>query len=91
MIQIQKKHITRFQTHYLSITRRALDHCAANVQRDDHFQILSSYFVIEIVARIHAVTPAVFFSRKWWFNSVDFVVVVVSFVVSLSVTIVIGK
>jgi hypothetical protein len=45
---------------------------------------------LEIIARIHAVTPSVFFSRKWWFNTVDFVVVVVSFIVSLSVTIVIG-
>ena len=53
-------------------------------------QILSSYFVIEIIARIHAVTSSVFFSRKWWFNTVDFIVVVLSFAVSLSVTIVVG-
>lgn len=53
--------------------------------------VLSSYFVLEIIARIFAVTASVFFSRKWWFNTVDFIVVVISFVVSLSVTIVIGQ
>lgn len=62
------------------------------------FQVtnLRLFFVKYIISSFentifYKVDVYIFYSRKWWFNTVDFIVVIVSFVVSLSVTLVIGK
>jgi hypothetical protein len=45
--------------------------------------ILSTVFILEVVARIFALSPAVFFSRRNWKDGVDFCVVVATFVISV--------
>lgn len=51
--------------------------------------VISVYFVLEIAIRMFALKPRVFFRRKHWFNIVDFVIVLVTFVISVAYTIVV--
>jgi len=41
--------------------------------------------------RIFALKPSVFFSRKGWFNSVDFVVVTLTFVISVAYAFIVAQ
>eukprot|EP00095_Tigriopus_kingsejongensis_P001026 maker-scaffold587_size153100-snap-gene-0.23 protein:Tk01026 transcript:maker-scaffold587_size153100-snap-gene-0.23-mRNA-1 annotation:"phosphatidylinositol -trisphosphate 3-phosphatase tpte2-like isoform x1" len=47
---------------------------------------LSALFVMEIGLRIFALRPRIFFHKKHWFNIIDFVIVMGTFVISLSFT-----
>jgi len=51
--------------------------------------ILSIYFVIEVVLRIIALTPKVFFSRASWHNIVDFFVVFLAFAATIAAMVII--
>merc|ERR1719323_2974878 len=51
---------------------------------------ISVYFVIEVLARIVALTPKVFFSKKSWHNIVDFIVVILSFAATIAAFVVIA-
>jgi len=53
--------------------------------------ILSTYFLIEVILRILALTPKVFFSRHSWHNVVDFIVVLLAFAATIAAWIVINN
>ena len=45
---------------------------------------ISLYFVVEISTRIFALQPKIFFSRKSWFNILDFCIVFVTFALGIA-------
>ena len=49
---------------------------------------ISLYFVLEISIRIFALRPKIFFSRKSWFNVVDFCIVAVTFASGVAHTVI---
>jgi len=53
--------------------------------------ILSIYFVIEVILRIIALTPKVFFSKASWHNIVDFFVVILAFAATIAAIVIIGN
>jgi len=69
----------------LVITELAIDcswHPASIILRNLDL-VISVYFVIEVILRISALTPKVFFSKRSWHNIVDFVVVILSFAATI--------
>ena len=52
---------------------------------------ISVYFVIEVLLRIIALTPKVFFRRKSWDNILDFVVVILAFAASIATVIIVDS
>jgi len=52
---------------------------------------ISVYFVIEVLARIFALTPKVFFSKKSWHNIVDFIVVMLAFAATIAAVVIIDN
>ena len=44
---------------------------------------ISIFFVFEVALRMYAMTPKWYFSKRYWFNSLDFVIVVIGFLGSL--------
>ena len=52
---------------------------------------ISVYFVIEVLARIVALTPKVFFSKKSWHNIVDFIVVMLAFAATIAAVVIIDN
>ena len=52
---------------------------------------ISVYFVIEVILRIIALTPKVFFRRKSWDNILDFVVVILAFAASIATVIIVDS
>ena len=46
--------------------------------------MISTFFVVEVGLRMYAMTPKFYFSKRYWFNIVDFVIVVISFLGSIS-------
>ena len=44
---------------------------------------ISTFFVLEVAMRMYAMTPTWYFSKRYWFNTLDFVIVVIGFVGSL--------
>ena len=44
---------------------------------------ISTFFVLEVAMRMYAMTPTWYFSTRYWFNTLDFVIVVIGFVGSL--------
>jgi len=51
---------------------------------------LSIYFLFEVFCRVIALTPKLFFSKKSWYNIVDFVVVILAFAASIATYIMIA-
>jgi len=51
---------------------------------------LSVYFLFEVFCRVIALTPKLFFSKKSWYNIVDFVVVILAFAASIATYIMIA-
>jgi len=45
---------------------------------------LSVYFLFEVFCRVVALTPKLFFSKKSWYNIVDFIVVILAFAASIA-------
>jgi len=45
---------------------------------------LTVYFLFEVFCRVIALTPKLFFSKKSWYNIVDFVVVILAFAASIA-------
>jgi len=52
---------------------------------------LSVYFVVEVLLRMIALTPKVFFSKKSWYNIVDFFVVILAFGASIAAMIIVKR
>jgi len=52
---------------------------------------LSVYFLFEVFCRVIALTPKLFFSKKSWYNIVDFVVVILAFAASIATTIMVAE
>ena len=44
---------------------------------------ISTFFVLEVAMRMYAMTPTWYFSARYWFNTLDFVIVIIGFVGSL--------
>ena len=39
---------------------------------------ISTFFVLEVGLRMYAMTPKSYFSKKHWFNTIDFAIVIMS-------------
>jgi len=52
---------------------------------------LSVYFLIEVILRVIALTPQVFFSKKSWHNIIDFLVVILAFAATIATVVIINN
>ena len=65
-------------------------HPAAIILR--HLDIaISVYFTLEVILRIVALTPKVFFSKRSWHNIIDFVVVILAFAATIAAAVIIDN
>ena len=52
---------------------------------------ISTFFIAEVAMRMYAMTPKWYFSKRYWFNSLDFVIVLIGFLGSLIEIILINR
>ena len=52
---------------------------------------ISIYFIIEVILRIIALSPKVFFSKKSWHNIIDFIVVILAFCATIAAAVIIDS
>ena len=52
---------------------------------------ISVYFIVEVILRIIALTPKVFFSKRSWHNIIDFVVVILAFAATIAAVVIIDN
>ena len=52
---------------------------------------ISVYFLVEVFLRIVALTPPVFFSKKSWYNIIDFIVVILAFGATIAASVIVDN